>query len=222
MSPLEYFVVGIGSFLATHTALSYTVLFLGAYFETLIGVGFFIYGEFFFLPGAIIAGTGVLDIWLVSLAVISGGILGDTSSYFIGRFYGMKLFKEEHKYLNHTNHKKGEEFFNRYGVKSVFFARLLGPISWIAPFLAGVYKIKYAKFLAYNIPGVVVGIGEFLVVGYFFGTSYREVLRFVQKEIATIAFSAILVLTTYYVIKRNNPNFIDGARAAIKKFLGKK
>lgn len=217
MNPIEYAVVGIGSFLATHTVLSYTVLFLGAYFETLIGVGFFIYGEFFFLPGAIIAGTGVLDIWLVSLALISGGIMGDTSSYFIGRHYGMRLFKEGNKYLNHTNHKKGEEFFDKYGVKSVFFARLLGPISWIAPFLAGVYKIKYTKFLAYNVPGVVVGIGEFLVVGYFFGTSYREILRFVQKEVATIVFSAILIMIAYVVIKRNNPTFVEQRKNTLKK-----
>src|SRR3989344_5670112 len=76
------------AFLQTHSVLAYPVLFLGSYADTFIGIGFFIYGEIFFIAGSVLAGAGVLDIWLVALALYLGGILGDTSSYFIGLKYG--------------------------------------------------------------------------------------------------------------------------------------
>lgn len=62
---LEHFTL----FLETHALLAYLVLFCGAYFETLIGPNFFIYGEFIFVPGAALAGLGFLNIWLVCLAL---------------------------------------------------------------------------------------------------------------------------------------------------------
>lgn len=193
----------MGTFLAAHTLLSYSVLFFGSYFETLIGVGFFIYGEIFFVPGALLAGVGVLNIWFVASALILGGVFGDSSSFALGRRYGTSIFKEHNKIFNHTNYQKGLDFFAKYGTKSVFFARLLGPVSWITPFLAGTYNVPYQKFLGYNIAGVTVGIGQFLIVGYFFGANYQAALSIIKQDAAIVAIIAILVLAVYYIIKRN-------------------
>lgn len=192
-----------GAYLSAHTLLSYLVLFFGSYFETLIGVGFFIYGELFFIPGAVLAGAGVLNIWIVSLALILGGVLGDTTSFFIGRRYGASFFNEHNKVFNLTNYRKGMEFFEKYGTKSIFFSRLLGPVSWITPFLAGVYKVSYRTYLPYNIAGVTVGIGQFLVLGYFFGANYRAVLSAFRQDAIVVAIISVLVLAAYYIYKRN-------------------
>jgi len=179
------------------------VLFFGSYFETLIGVGFFIYGEIFFIPGALLAGAGVLNIWIVSGVLIAGGVLGDSTSFAIGRRYGASFFNEHNKVFNYTNYRKGMAFFEKYGTKSIFFARLLGPVSWITPFLAGVYKVPYPTFLPYNIAGVTVGIGQFLVVGYFFGANYQAILSVFRRDALVVAAISILVLAAYYVYKRN-------------------
>lgn len=192
-----------GAFLAAHTALSYAVLFFGSYFETLIGVGFFIYGELFFIPGALLAGAGVLNIWLVSAALIAGGIAGDSTSFALGRRWGSSVFSECNKVFTLANYQKGMAFFERYGVKAVFFARLLGPLSWITPFLAGTYNVPYRTFLPYNIAGVVVGIGQFLVVGYFFGSNYDGILSVIKQDALVVAGVAVLVLAGYYIFKRN-------------------
>jgi|SRR3989338_8901510 len=191
------------AFLAAHALLSYLVLFFGSYFETLIGVGFFIYGELFFIPGALLAGAGVLNIWLVAFTLIAGGVLGDSTSFFIGKRYGTSFFKEHNKVFNHTNYQKGLDFFARYGTKAIFFARLLGPVSWITPFLAGTYAVPYRSFLAYNIAGVTVGIGQFLVVGYFFGSNYGAILTIIKNDVVVVGTVAALVLAAYYVYKRN-------------------
>lgn len=191
------------SFLAAHVLLSYLVLFLGSYFETLIGVGFFIYGEIFFIPGAILAGTGVLNIWLVALVLIVGGVLGDSTSYVIGKRLGASIFKEHNKIFSLTNYKKGLDFFEKYGIKAIFFARLLGPASWVTPFLAGTYKVPYLKFLAYNIGGVTVGIGQFLIIGYFFSANYQAVLVVVTRDGLIVGGITLVVLICYYIYKRN-------------------
>jgi len=209
---------GMSVWLTAHTTLAYVVLFLGSYFETVIGPGFFIYGEFFFLPGAILAGAGILNIWLVALATLSGGILGDFTSYSIGRKYGLAYFKEGNRFFTPENHKKGELFFEKYGAKGIFFARLLGPLSWITPFLAGTYKIPYKTFFKYNIPAVIVGIGEFLVAGYFFGSNYETALHFIQKEVSTMLGVALFLIALYYIIKRNNPNFFLGIKRKLHLF----
>lgn len=190
-------------FLTTHILLLYAVLFFGSYFETLIGVGFFIYGEIFFIPGALLAGAGVLNIWLVSFVLIAGGVLGDSSSFVLGKKYGSSIFKEHNKIFNLTNYQKGLDFFEKYGTKAVFFARLLGPVSWITPFLAGTYKVPYQKFLGYNILGVTVGIGQFLIIGYFFGANYRTVLSVLAHDATIFAGITVIILGLYYIIKRN-------------------
>lgn len=167
----------IGSFthwLEHHLEISYLVLFFGAYFETLIGTCFFIPGEIFFISGSVLAGAGVLSLPFVIIALMLGAAAGDTSSYFVGRRVGPSLFKEGRVVLSLENYRKGERLFAKYGTKAVFFARLLGPLSWVTPFLAGIYQVPYRSFLAYNIPGVVIGVGQFIIVGYLFGAHYGD------------------------------------------------
>ncbi|MFA5942263.1 MAG: DedA family protein [Candidatus Paceibacterota bacterium] len=192
----------VTAFLEAHQILAYGVLFFGSYFETLIGIGFFIYGEMFFLPGAVLAGAGILNIWLVALALFTGGILGDHSSYFIGKHFGMRLFRKEARFFSHTNYQKGQAFFERFGSKSLFFARLAGPFSWITPFLAGVYGVPYRQFFFYNTPGVFTGIGIFIIIGYFFGSNYRPILAFMSEFGPVVLVALIVLLIAYLIIKK--------------------
>jgi membrane-associated protein len=169
------------SWLALHTHIAYAVLFLGAYFEALVGPSFFIPGEIFLLSGSILAGTHVLNIWLVAFALYVGAILGDSSSYWIGRIIGKSIFHERKKFLNIKNYKKVEGILEKYGPEAIFLARLIGPFNKIAPVLAGVFEIPFGTFLLYNIPGVLIGVGEFIVVGYFFGNRYELVLWWIER-----------------------------------------
>ncbi len=189
------------NFLEIYPALTYEFFFLGSFFETLIGPGFFIYGEVIFLAGAILAGTGALNIWLVSIACISGGIAGDNLSFIIGRKYGekaiLKFVNEKNKVFNEKNYSKGKTFFNRYGAKSLFLARFFGPLSWITPFIAGISEIQYRKFFLYNSLGVIFGIGQFLVIGYFFGFSYILFLKKIEKYVLIIVILIVIFFILY-------------------------
>ncbi len=201
---------GIGAlagWLGSHQQEAYIILFLGAFFETLIGPSFFIPGEIFLLAGSILGGTYVLNIWYVALALYSGALLGDNSSYFIGYRSSGTIFKEGRRIFNPENYKKGAAFFSRYGNRAIFLARILGPLSWITPCLAGVYRVRYSTFLIYNTPGIFVGIGEFLIVGYFFGNQYQTILNIIQYYFLIIIVIVIAIFAIYWFwrTKYQNP-----------------
>jgi membrane-associated protein len=175
------------NFLEQHRDSAYAVLFLGAFFETLIPFSLAILGEIFFLAGAILAGLGTLDLWAVTTALYLGGILGDNTSYWIGRRYGQGLFERlsrlplAGRLLHAENYQKGIELFRRRGAFAVLAARFSGPLSWVTPALAGVFRLDYPLFLRFNTLGVVLGIGQFILLGYFFGSNLESLLAWLDR-----------------------------------------
>jgi membrane-associated protein len=190
---MDFAFSAFSSWLGLHQNVAYIVLFFGTFFETLIGTCFFIPGELFLISGSVLAGAHVLSLPLVILALYGGAIAGDTTSFWIGHRIGPTLFKEGRPILSPENYRKGEALFAKYGTKAVFFARLLGPLSWITPFLAGVYKVPYKPFLIYNILGVLVGVGQFIIAGYFFGKHYQLFFWLVERYFVLIAAVALVV-----------------------------
>lgn len=192
------------NFLSHHQDIVYFILFLGSMFETIIGFSFIVYGEIFFLAGSIMAGSGILDITKVIIALYLGAIIGDNISYFIGRkfgkniYYSLRKIKLLQKYINKKNYVKSARYLRKKGALSLFFARLLGPLSWIMPFIAGVYKIDYKKFLIFNTLGIIVGIGQFIIVGYLFGMHYKEIL----KTIETYFWVIIIFILIFFMFKK--------------------
>lgn len=172
--------------ITNHTAV-YPILFLGSFFETLIPFSLMIYGEIFFIAGAVLAGAGKLNIWAVAGVLYCGAILGDNSSYWLGRRYGINLFDVLSKWpvirhlFKESYKEKGIQFFRKRGEAAVFFARLCGPFSWFVPALAGAFQQRYCRFIIFNTLGIIIGIGEFLVLGYLFGNHFDQILVGLQR-----------------------------------------
>jgi len=80
-------------------------------------------------------------------------------------------------------------------------ARLSGPFSWITPALAGIFKVPYRQFALYNIPGVLLGIGEYIVIGYFFADNYQQILAFIQKYTVEELSLLLLLLWVWHRIR---------------------
>lgn len=190
-------VSAITTYAQAHPVLVYAIVFFGSYFDTIVGINFVVRGELFFLSAGILAGAGVLNIWLCALMVFGASILGDHTSYLIGRTWGKKLFKEGRWVFNPKTYQRGEAFFDRFGAKAVLIARLLGPLTWITPFMAGMYRTRYRSFLAFNVMGVFVGVGQFLMIGYLFGANYKQILELEQfylgAFVTTIVVGAVLI-----------------------------
>ena len=195
-------------FLKNHLLFSYAMIFLISSFDAVLGIGFFAYGEIFFTLAAILAGVGIFDVWIVALVLALGGVLGDSASFVMGRRRGIAIIKTGNKLFHSRRHQRGERFFEKYGIRSVFFAGLFRPFSSAPHLWAGIHKTSYQRFLTYDIPGVIVGIGKFILIGYLIGNNYREILSGAQQYSATLVFLFIFLLFAYSATKKAAPELL--------------
>ncbi len=190
--------------LAQYRGGAYGLLFLGAFFETLIPFSLAILGEVVFLSGALLAGMGALDIWAVTAVLLLGGVLGDNASYWIGRRYGEGLFARLEgwpllgRLFRAESVDKGRAFFRRRGGYAVFAARLSGPLSWVMPALAGAFRLDYRTFLPYNALGVILGISQFILVGYLFGSQLETLLAWLGRFGFTLGVGLVLAAVGFW------------------------
>ena len=96
-------------------------------------------------------------------------IFGDTVNYWIGSFIGPRVFHEKSKFFKKEYVNRTQKFFEKYGSMTIILARFVPVIRTFAPFLAGVGKMKYWKFLAYNVLGAILWVALYAFGGYYFG-----------------------------------------------------
>ena len=147
----------------------YGILFLIIYGETGLVVMPFLPGDsLLFVVGAL-AATGALDVqWVIAL-LMAAAFLGDNTNYWIGRFLGPKVFKTQSRWLNRRYLDKTEAFYEKHGGKTVLLARFLPIIRTFAPFVAGIGRMRYGRFVLFSILGAVAWINSLVFAGYFFG-----------------------------------------------------
>ena len=96
------------------------------------------------------------------------GILGDMVNYHVGKYLGPKAFSGKYKFLKKEYLDKTEKFYEKYGGKTIIYARFVPIVRTFAPFVAGIGSMSYAKFASYNIIGAILWVTSFLFIGYFF------------------------------------------------------
>ena len=170
---------------------TYLILFLIIFAETGFVVIPFLPGDsLLFAVGALIAkGNTGLDIYLMGLLLIIAGVTGNSVNYYLGSFFGAKVFKPNNKILKLEYYEKTKEFFKKQGGKAVIFSRFLPIFRTVAPFVAGVGKMNFASFTYYNVVGGVLWIVSFLGLGFVFGNIP------VVKDNFTYVILIIMILT---------------------------
>ena len=168
----------------------YFVLFLVIFLETGFVITPFLPGDSLIFIAGTFSARGVLDVVFLFLLLSAAAILGDSFNYWIGKYIGNrisrtgKLVKKE--YLERTSN-----FYRKYGGKTIVLARFVPIIRTFAPFVAGLGKMDYKRFLAFNVVGGVAWVALFLFAGYYFGQ-----LPFVQENLTII----ILVIVFLSII----------------------
>ncbi len=150
---------------------TYLILFIIIFAETGLVVAPFLPGDsLLFAAGALIAtGDTGLNIYTMALLLIVAALLGNTVNYEFGRSTGVRIFKEHNRILKLEYYVKTQEFFNKHGAKAVVLSRYMPIMRTIAPFVAGVGKMRRTKYAFYNIVGGVSWVLIFLFIGFFFG-----------------------------------------------------
>ena len=172
---------------------TYLILFLIIFAETGFVVTPFLPGDsLLFAIAALIAkgGTG-LDIFLMGLLLCISAIAGNTVNYYLGSYFGPKVFKPENKILKLDYYLKTQEFFVKHGGKAVIFSRFIPIFRTIAPFVAGVGAMPIGRYTFYNVVGGVSWVVSFLALGYLFGNIPIIKQNFTLVIVAIILLSVI-------------------------------
>ncbi len=189
--------VHLGELISTYGTLTYAILFLIIFVET--GVVFmpFLPGDSLLFAAGAFSALGSLNPWLVFIILSVAAFLGDTSNYWIGHVFGEKILAHPKIPLNREHIQKTNEFFEKHGGKTIFLARFVPIVRTFAPFVAGIGKMQYSKFISYNLFGGVVWVGLFTFAGYFFGNIPFVKHNFSLVIIAIIVLSLIPMLTHF-------------------------
>ena len=171
---------------------SYLIIFLIIFIETGLVIVPFLPGDsFIFAAGALTASLGSFNIFVLWILLILAAFLGDTVNYWIGNRVGPVAFSGKIKFLKKEYLDKAQGFYEKYGGKAIILSRFIPIIRTFAPFVAGIGKMKYGKFISYNIIGGVAWVSLFLWVGYFFGN-----IAFIKSnfELVVVAIGLISII----------------------------
>lgn len=168
----------------------YAVMFLVIFCETGLVVTPFLPGDsLLFALGALSARPDGLNLWLLTGILIVAAILGDSVNYWFGSLLGPRIFRGENvRFLNRKHLERTHEFYERYGGKTIILARFVPIVRTFAPFVAGMGRMTYRRFMAYNVVGGIAWILIFLVGGYLFGN-----LPVIKKNFTLVILGIIVV-----------------------------
>ncbi len=168
---------------------TYGILFLIIFCETGLVVMPLLPGDSLLFAVGAIASKGDLNVFLVVVLLSIAAIIGDTVNYWIGKVIGPRVFNSESsRWLNRKHLERTHEFYEKYGGKTIIIARFMPIIRTFAPFVAGIGKMSYGKFLLYNVVGGILWIALFTYAGYFFGE-----IPIVKRNFTLVIFAIIII-----------------------------
>lgn len=201
MMALVDFILHIGAHLETlvaqYGAWIYAILFVIVFCETGLVVLPFLPGDSMLFAAGAIAAVGGMNIFALIGTLIGAAILGDWLNFEIGKHYGRRLFANPNSRIFRQSYlHKTEQYFAKYGGRTVMIARFIPIVRTFAPFVAGMGQMSYGYFLRYNVVGAVVWVTLFSLLGYFFGQ-----LPFVKTHFSWILLAIIVISILPMVIE---------------------
>lgn len=183
----------------------YVVLFAILFCETGLVVTPFLPGDsLLFAVGAICASDSTaLSLMVMIPLLILAAVTGDAVNYWIGAKIGPNVFKSESSpWLNKKHLDRAQEFYEKYGAKTIILARFVPIVRTFAPFVAGIGKMHFGRFWLYNVVGGTVWVTMFLVAGYWFGNIEIVKKNFFLVTIGIVGVSVIPIAMEWLKARR--------------------
>jgi len=184
--------VHLSGVIAQYGVWTYALLFLVIFAETGLVVTPFLPGDsLLFAAGALCAGT-VLNVHALAVLLAVAAVVGNLVNYAVGAYLGPKVFSREDSWLLRKKHlEHAHAFFDRYGGRSVILSRFMPIIRTFVPFVAGVGRMPFGRFFAFNLVGGCTWVFGLTYLGYFFGRTEMVRKNFGLVVIAIIGISLL-------------------------------
>ncbi|MBX4198359.1 VTT domain-containing protein [Candidatus Parcubacteria bacterium] len=181
----------------------YIGVFITVFAESGFLLGFFLPGDSMLFTVGILASQGYFNIgWMIFLA-ITAAILGDTFGYYIGRVFGKRLFnRPESRLFKYEYVQRTEEFYKKYGKRTIIMARFVPIVRTFAPIMAGVGKMDYKIFASYNVVGGFLWAGGLLGLSYYLGTRFEGIENYLTYIIIGIIVVSFIPIALDFLKKK--------------------
>lgn len=174
---------------------SYALLFIIIFCETGLVITPFLPGDsLLFAAGSLIAST-TLNIHILVITLMCAALLGDNVNYWLGRWLGPKVFTQQSRWFKAKYLHDTHQFYQRHGGVTIIIARFLPIIRTFVPFVAGIGRMFYPKFISFSIIGASLWVGGLLYLSYWFGQ-----IAWVQQNFSVIVL-LIIVISLLPVLK---------------------
>ena len=169
-------------------------MFLGAALESAAFLGFLVPGETIVIGAGVLASFGVLDLPETLVIAVSGAVIGDNVGYLLGRRLGRPWLERHGRLVGMHGGmlRRMDELFARHGGKAVLIGRFVGFLRAMAPFAAGAAHMPYRRFAPYNAVGATAWAVGFVLLGYFLGSSWTVVERWIGRVGLVVGAAALV------------------------------
>jgi membrane protein DedA with SNARE-associated domain len=156
-------------------------------------------GETVLILGAVYAGAGRLNLWLVWLIGFLAAIAGDNIGFAIGHFGGRALIDRFGRYILLTPERmdKTTDFFERHGGKIIIIARFIEGLRQANGIIAGCSGMHWAKFLIFNMIGAALWVTVWTAVGYFSGSHITSIYNSAARYSTFVAIGFVALILAY-------------------------
>jgi membrane-associated protein len=179
----------LGGIIEQYGTWTYLILFLIVFCETGLVVTPFLPGDSLLFAAGALAAIGKLEYALLCLLFGMAALLGDNVNYFFGKYLGPRIFnKENSRFLKREHLDKTHAFYEKYGPKAIIMARFVPIVRTFSPFVAGLGRMSYSKFLTYCVVGAVLWVGICVTAGFYFGQ-----IPFVKKNFSLVVLAIIAI-----------------------------
>ncbi len=182
--------------------LGYALLAGIVFAETGLLVGLFLPGDSLLFTVGVVAGAGKLDIVEICFLLTAASIIGDQSGYLLGHRTGFRIFKRpDSRFFKQEYIKRTQDFYNKHGGKTLIYAKFVPIVRTFAPFMAGVGRMPYARFVSFNVFGGLGWVLSMTLAGYFLG-EIPVIRRNFEKVVIGIVVVSVLPVVIQYLQSR--------------------
>lgn len=169
---------------------AYGIVFLIIFIETGVVIMPFLPGDSLLFASGALASLGAFNLWISIIIFFVAAVIGDSLNYEIGHKIGKSIPENSFlgRVVNKERMQKAQDFFNKYGGKTIVIARFMPLIRTFIPFIAGASKMHYRYFIIYNVTGALLWVLVGVFSGYFFGN-----IPFVRNNFSTVILAIVVV-----------------------------